>query len=139
MMEDKNQMAHQDPVDQEDLVETDVRPLEEREKEAVKGELIETEQPVDYEKEAEYICRWGAARASVIVMTPFLGSLALMANEVYMITRLSDLYGVELETGAIAGLIGCFFCGTDPLYPHSIPTASGTHGCCYHLWCREGG
>lgn len=87
MMEDKNQMAHQDPVDQEDLVETDVRPLEEREKEAVKGELIETEQPVDYEKEAEYICRWGAARASVIVMTPFLGSLALMANEVYMITR----------------------------------------------------
>ena len=45
MMEDKNQMAHQDPVDQEDLVETDVRPLEEREKEAVKGELIETEQP----------------------------------------------------------------------------------------------
>ena len=106
MMEDKNQMAHQDPVDQEDLVETDVRPLEEREKEAVKGELIETEQPVDYEKEAEYICRWGAARASVIVMTPFLGSLALMANEVYMITRLSDLYGVELETGAIAGLIG---------------------------------
>lgn len=50
MMEDKNQMAHQDPVDQEDLVETDVRPLEEREKEAVKGELIETEQPVDYER-----------------------------------------------------------------------------------------
>ncbi|MBS5519253.1 MAG: hypothetical protein KHX13_02810 [Acidaminococcus intestini] len=106
MMEDKNQMAHQDPVNQEDLVETDARPLEEGEKEAVKGELIETEQPVDYEKEAEYICRWGAARASVIVMTPFLGSLALMANEVYMITRLSDLYGVELETGAIAGLIG---------------------------------
>ena len=62
----------------------------------------------------------GAARASVIVMTPFLGSLALMANEVYMITRLSDLYGVELETGAIAGLIGSLgasFCGTDPLYP----------------------
>ena len=27
MMEDKNQMAHQDPVDQEDLVETDVRPF----------------------------------------------------------------------------------------------------------------
>ena len=46
MMEDKNQMAHQDPVDQEDLVETDVRPLEEREKEAVKGELIETEQNI---------------------------------------------------------------------------------------------
>ena len=40
MMEDKNQMAHQDPVDQEDLVETYVRPLEEREKEAVKVELI---------------------------------------------------------------------------------------------------
>ena len=29
-MEDKNQMAHQDPVDQEDLVETDVRPWDER-------------------------------------------------------------------------------------------------------------
>ena len=65
-----------------------------------------------------------------------------MANEVYMITRLSDLYGVELETGAIAGLIGSLgasFVGQTLFTLHSIPTASGTHGCCYHLWCREGG
>ncbi len=61
---------------------------------------------VDIEKEVDRIIKWGAARAGVIVITPLLGSVALMANEVYMITRLADARGIELENGAIAGLIG---------------------------------
>lgn len=63
-------------------------------------------QDVDIEKEVDRIIKWGAARAGVIVITPLLGSVALMANEVYMITRLADARGIELENGAIAGLIG---------------------------------
>lgn len=89
--------------------------------------------PEDIARESERIIRWGAARASVIVMTPFLGSLALMANEVYMITRLCDLRGVELETGAIAGLIGSLgasFVGQTvftfiPFPPLQVPMAVG--------------
>ena len=45
MMEDKNQMAHQDPVDQEDLVETDVRPLEERERRPSRENLLKPSSP----------------------------------------------------------------------------------------------
>lgn len=61
---------------------------------------------IDMEWEAEKICRWGAARASVIVVAPLLGSMALIANEVYMITRLADLRGVTLSEGAAMGLLG---------------------------------
>ena len=61
---------------------------------------------VDVEKEADRIIKWASARAGVIVVTPLLGSVALMANEVYMITRLADVRGIQLENGAIAGLIG---------------------------------
>ena len=61
---------------------------------------------VNIEKEVDRIIKWGAARAGVIVITPLLGSVALMANEVYMITRLADARGIQLENGAIAGLIG---------------------------------
>ena len=34
-------------------------------------------QPVDIEWEAEKICRWGAARAGVIVVAPLVGTMAL--------------------------------------------------------------
>lgn len=40
---------------------------------------------LDMDWEAEKICRWGAARAGVIVVAPLVGTMALMANEVYMI------------------------------------------------------
>ena len=91
----------------------------------------------DIEEEAEKICRWGAARAGAIVITPLLGSIALMANEVYMVVRLSDLYGVELTEGAIAGLVGSLgasFVGQTlftiiPFPPLQIPAAvSITYG-----------
>ncbi len=103
----------------------------------------------DIEEEAEKICRWGAARAGAIVITPLLGSIALMANEVYMVVRLSDLYGVELTEGAIAGLVGSLgasFVGQTlftivPFPPLQIPAAiSITYGVgkAAHAWLKAG-
>jgi len=86
---------------------------------------------IDFDKEAEKICRWGAARASVIVGAPLLGTMALMANEVYMIMRLADIRGKKLEEGSIAGLLGSLggsFVGQTlftlvPFAPVQIPLA----------------
>lgn len=122
------EMDKRDAVEKdEDAIEAEARPVD--------GAVDEEENlgPEDIARESERIIRWGAARASVIVMTPFLGSLALMANEVYMITRLCDLRGVELETGAIAGLIGSLgasFVGQTvftfiPFPPLQVPMAVG--------------
>lgn len=122
------EMDKRDAVEKdEETIEAEARPMD--------GAVDEEENlgPEDIARESERIIRWGAARASVIVMTPFLGSLALMANEVYMITRLCDLRGVELETGAIAGLIGSLgasFVGQTvftfiPFPPLQVPMAVG--------------
>ena len=122
------EMDKRDAVEKdEDVIEAEARPMD--------GAVDEEENlgPEDIARESERIIRWGAARARVIVMTPFLGSLALMANEVYMITRLCDLRGVELETGAIAGLIGSLgasFVGQTvftfiPFPPLQVPMAVG--------------
>lgn len=83
----------------------------------------------EIEKEAENLCRWGAARAGVIVVAPLLGTMALIANEVYMITRLGRLRGVELEEGAVIGLLsslGATFVGQTlatllPFAPLQVP------------------
>lgn len=61
---------------------------------------------IDLDWESEKVCRWAAARAGVIVIVPFLGSMALIANEIYMISRLADLRGITLGEGAVAGLLG---------------------------------
>ena len=61
---------------------------------------------VDTDKEAEDICRWAAARAGVIVVAPVVGTMTLMANEVYMITRLAKLRGIKLSESAVLGLLG---------------------------------
>lgn len=57
-------------------------------------------------KESEKLCRWGAARAGVIVVAPLVGSMALLANEVYMITRLAKLRGINLSNSALAAILG---------------------------------
>lgn len=129
MLEDADK-KEQDQKVEETVEEAETRPMDETESQEARDEALE---PVDIQAESERIIRWGAARASVIVMTPFLGSLALMANEVYMITRLSDLRGIELETGAIAGLIGSLgasFVGQTlftiiPFPPLQVPAAVG--------------
>ena len=86
-------------------------------------------QTIDIEREAEKLCRWGAARAGVIVVAPLVGTMALMANEVYMIMRLADLRGVKLEESAALGLLyslGGSFVGQTlvtliPLAPVQVP------------------
>ena len=86
-------------------------------------------QTVDIEWEAEKICRWGAARAGVIVVAPLVGTMALMANEVYMIMRLGELRGVKLEESAVLGLLtslGATFVGQTlvtliPIAPIQVP------------------
>lgn len=55
---------------------------------------------------AENLIRWGTARAGVIVLTPLLGGIALMANEVYMISRLAKVYDVKLSDRAIMSFLG---------------------------------
>lgn len=60
----------------------------------------------DIEWEAEKICRWGAARAGAIVVAPLVGTMALMANEVYMIIRLAELRGIKISESAVMGLLG---------------------------------
>lgn len=93
-----------------------VREMEEKmaddsmqEEETVKEEQQKEIEPlvdIDTEWEAEKLCRWGAARASVLVVAPVLGTMALIANEVYMITRLADLRGVKISEGTALGLLG---------------------------------
>ena len=58
------------------------------------------------DEEAESICRWAAARAGVIVIVPVIGSISLMANEVYLLIRLAKLYNVKLSESTMFGFVG---------------------------------
>ena len=42
------------------------------------------------QEEAETLCRWAAARAGVIVVAPLLGTMALIANDVYLVIKLGS-------------------------------------------------
>lgn len=60
----------------------------------------------DRDQEADSLIRWAAARAGVIVVTPVLGTAALVANEVYMISRIGAVYGEKLNKKAVLSFIG---------------------------------
>ena len=79
-------------------------------------------QPVDIEWEAEKICRWGAARAGVIVVAPLVGTMALMANEVF---------GTFDFTGGD-------FCRSDTGNVDSNSADPGAGRCIGDLCCRQG-
>jgi len=66
----------------------------------------ELEAIVILDEEAESICRWAAARAGVIVIVPVIGSISLMANEVYLLIRLAKLYNVKISESAMFGFVG---------------------------------
>ena len=104
---------------------------------------------MDIEWEAEKICRWGAARAGVIVVAPLVGTMALMANEVYMIMRLGELRGVKLEESTVLGLLtslGATFVGQTlvtliPIAPIQVPVGvSVTYavGKAANAWIKAG-
>lgn len=43
----------------------------------------------DKDVKVEMLCRWAAARAGAIVIAPLVGTVALMANEVYLVSRIA--------------------------------------------------
>ena len=85
-------------------------------------------------EEAEELCRWAAARAGVIVVAPLVGTMSLIANEVYMIIRLGRVYEEKISEQAavsILGSLGAYFVGSTlttliPFAPLQIPVAVGT-------------
>lgn len=85
-------------------------------------------------EEAESLCRWAAARAGVIVVAPLVGTMSLIANEVYMVVRLGKVYGEEISEQAAVGVLGslgAYFIGSTlttliPFAPLQIPVAVGT-------------
>lgn len=86
------------------------------------------------EQEAEDLCRWAAARAGVIVVAPLVGTMSLVANEIYMIIKLGKVYGEEISEQAavsVLGSVGAYFVGSTlttliPFAPLQIPVAIGT-------------
>ena len=69
-------------------------------------DIVNSPDPVD--ERGERLCRWAEARAGVIVVAPLLGTVALMANEVYLVSRLANLYGKRVSEGAVAGFLAAF-------------------------------
>ncbi len=101
------------------------------------------------DEEVEAICRWAAARAGVIVVAPVVGTIALMANEVYMIIRIAGVYGIKMNESAAAAFIGAMggaFVGQTlmtmiPFPPLQIPIGvSVTYaiGKAAQAWIRDG-
>ena len=57
------------------------------------------------DEKAEELCRWAAARAGVIVVAPLVGTIALCANEVYLVVRIGKLYGNTISESSAAGFL----------------------------------
>ena len=69
----------------------------------------------DRKDEAELLCKWAAARAGVIVVTPVLGTVALTANDVYMVMKIGEVYEETITEKTAVSLIigmGTFFVGS---------------------------
>ena len=101
------------------------------------------------EYEAKELCKWAAARAGAIAVIPIAGSIALIANEVYMISRISKVHGKELSDGAILGFLGGFagsvigqtLTNLIPFAVVQIPVAMGVTyalGIAAHEWINAG-
>lgn len=98
---------------------------------------------------AETLCRWAAGRAGVIVITPVLGTIALMANEVYLVNRIAKLYDTKISESAICSFLGAFggtLAGSllTTLIPFGgvqVPIAVGVTyavGKVAHAWIKDG-
>ena len=93
--------------------------------------IVKSEAEID--AEVESLCRWAAGRAGVIVVAPVLGQFALMANEIYLIKRIADVYGKKLTEAAgtaFVGALGGAFVGQSlvtliPFPPLQIPIGMG--------------
>ena len=86
------------------------------------------------QEEADSICKWAAARAGVIVVAPLLGTMALIANQIYMVIKLGKVYEEDISESmalSLLGSLGTIFVGQTlatliPFAPLQIPLAVGT-------------
>lgn len=66
------------------------------------------------DSKVENLCRWAAARAGVIVVAPGIGTMTLVANEIYMIMRIGKVYDMKISQSAAMGFLaslGAAFAG----------------------------
>lgn len=110
--------------------------------------ILETEMDIDdMDEQVESICRWGAARAGVIVEIPVAGIIALKANDVYMITRMASVYGVKISESAIVSFVDALggslsrkfmsFISIIPM-PVRIPCTAYAVGKAAQAWIKDG-
>jgi uncharacterized protein (DUF697 family) len=93
------------------------------------NKAIPAPEEMERDEKADALIRWATARAGVIVVAPLVGSMALMANEAYMVVRLAKLHGIELSGSALGGflagltgtLAGQTLATTFPFPPLQIP------------------
>jgi len=86
------------------------------------------------EEAAESLCKWAAARAGVIVVAPLLGTMALIANQIYLICKLGKVYEEKISESAAVSILsslGAAYVGQTaatlvPFAPLQIPIAMGT-------------
>ena len=60
----------------------------------------------DKNLKVETLCRWAAARAGAIVIAPLVGTVALMAHEVYLVSRIARVSNVKLTERAVLAFLG---------------------------------
>lgn len=94
-------------------------------------------QATNVQEEVEMICRWAAARAAGIAALPKFNYAGLLANDVYMVSRIAQVYGVcpakEGITGFLVGLggsaVAALVCTMVPTVILRVPVAAAiTYG-----------
>lgn len=94
-------------------------------------------QATNVQEEVEMICRWAAARAAGIAALPKFNYAGLLANDVYMVSRIAQVYGVcpakEGITGFLVGLggsaVAALVCTIVPTIILRVPVAAAiTYG-----------
>ncbi len=104
---------------------------------------------LNLDEQAESICSWAAARAGVIVIVPVIGSVVLLANEVYMVIRIGKVYGNKFTSAMAKGFIMSFIGAITgqtlvnffPFPPLQIPIGIGvTYGIgkAAQAWIKDG-
>ena len=103
----------------------------------------------DRDLKVETLCRWAAARAGAIVIAPLVGTVALMANEVNLVSRIARIYDVKLTERAVLAFLGAMgsqMAGNllTTLIPFSVIQVPVAVGITYSLgrvtqrWLRDG-
>lgn len=103
----------------------------------------------DLNYQVEQFIFWGAGRAAVLALSPKFSNVALCTNATYMVTRIAHLYDVELQTGAVVGLVGGLSTAIAtaaisllvPFKAVRVPVAVGLTyaiGKVAHIWIEDG-